>query len=73
MSNSIKSIISIEESKRFDDFIFMRSVDSPIVKSFFRYIFVFVNEAHSENKDKAQYKTEVSLVGNFELSSNFTS
>lgn len=69
MSNAIKSIMSIEDKKRFDEFIFMKSIDSPLVKSFFQYIAIFVKDTTK----KSDYRAEIVIIGDFNLTQSFTS
>lgn len=59
MSNSIKSILSIEEKKRHDDFMFWKAVESPFVNSFFQYLFGFVKKNNNEPK----YCSSLILIG----------
>lgn len=68
MTNSFKSIMSIEEKKRFDDFIFYQSLDSPFAKSFFNYMCVFCSENSSDKK----YSSELAIVAEFNLTEKFT-
>lgn len=35
LGGEIKSIMKIEEKKRYDEFMFFRAIDSPLVRSFF--------------------------------------
>jgi hypothetical protein len=68
MANSLTSINEIEEKKRYDDFMFCQSLDSPFAKSFFKYMCVFASE-HTHNK---KYMSELVIIGEFNLNEKFT-
>jgi hypothetical protein len=68
MANAIDSMISIEDKKRFDDFLFLKALDSPIVQSFFNYICVFA----TTNPSDKQYRSALSIIGEFNIGPNLT-
>jgi hypothetical protein len=68
MANAIDSMISIEDKKRFDDFLFLKAIDSPIVQSFFNYICVFA----TTNPPDKQFRSALSIIGEFNLGPNLT-
>lgn len=68
MSNSLNTIIDIEDKKRFDDFMFMKSLDSPLVNSFFNYICAFT----SSKTQNPKYKSNLIIIGEFNIGSTLS-
>ena len=86
MANSLQSIISIQDKKRYDDFIFIKAINNPFVDNFFNYLFVFANDIHDHNRNNHnnftsnhkidnsnnnKYTAEIIIIGEFNFSNKF--